>query len=199
MNVGLVTGRSTPSARHAPRTKVVLPAPSSPETVTTSPGRRSAASPAANASVSSGEDDSSSIRGPYLEEAELHGRLRRGRDEHGLRLGLGDERAAEQLGEAPEVRLEHLEHPRRVQRRRRVVERIEKDAVAAERHFLLLPVHARDPGRPAGEQLRREVAERRDDLRPDQLDLLPEMALAGLDLVRLRIAVAGRPALYDIA
>ena len=38
VNVGLVTGPSTPSARHAPRTNVVLPEPSSPETVTTSPG-----------------------------------------------------------------------------------------------------------------------------------------------------------------
>ena len=34
----LVTGTVTPSARQAPRTKVVLPAPSSPDTVTTSPG-----------------------------------------------------------------------------------------------------------------------------------------------------------------
>ncbi len=44
VKVGLVTCPSTPSARHAPRTNVVLPEPSSPETVTTSPGSRSAAS-----------------------------------------------------------------------------------------------------------------------------------------------------------
>ena len=37
MNVGLVTGEVTPSARQAPRTNVVLPEPSSPETLTTSP------------------------------------------------------------------------------------------------------------------------------------------------------------------
>src|SRR3954469_11778236 len=52
VKVGLVTGTPTPSARAAPRTKVVLPAPSSPETRTTSPGRRRAASCAARASVS---------------------------------------------------------------------------------------------------------------------------------------------------
>src|SRR5215211_9400233 len=52
VNVGLVTGTPTPSARHAPRTNVVLPAPSSPETSTTSPGRRPAARSAASASVS---------------------------------------------------------------------------------------------------------------------------------------------------
>ena len=38
VKVGLVTGPSTPSARHAPRTNVVLPLPSSPLTSTTSPG-----------------------------------------------------------------------------------------------------------------------------------------------------------------
>ena len=37
LNVGLVTGSLTPSARAAPRTSVVLPAPSSPRTSTTSP------------------------------------------------------------------------------------------------------------------------------------------------------------------
>ena len=79
-----------------------------------------------------------------------------------------------------------------------MVERVENHAVAAERRLLLLPVNARDPERPAGEELRREVAERRDDLRLDQLDLLPEMALARLDLVRLRVAVPGRAALQDV-
>src|SRR5881392_1276527 len=55
VKVGLVTGTATPSARAAPRTKVVLPAPSSPETRTTSPGRRLAASRAARASVSAAD------------------------------------------------------------------------------------------------------------------------------------------------
>src|SRR3954468_25029718 len=54
VNVGLVTGTATPSARSAPRTNVVLPAPSSPETSTTSPGRRLAASSAPARSVASG-------------------------------------------------------------------------------------------------------------------------------------------------
>jgi hypothetical protein len=43
-NVGLVIGPLAPSARSAPRTNVVLPAPSSPETSTTSPGRSALAS-----------------------------------------------------------------------------------------------------------------------------------------------------------
>src|ERR687891_2912682 len=55
VNVGLVTGPWTPRARAAPRTKVVLPAPSSPETRTTSPGCRRRASCAASASVSAGD------------------------------------------------------------------------------------------------------------------------------------------------
>src|SRR5271155_5065597 len=52
--LGLVTGSVTPSARAAPRTNVVLPAPSSPRTSTTSPGRRRSASCAPIASVSCG-------------------------------------------------------------------------------------------------------------------------------------------------
>ena len=53
-NVGLVTGPSTPSARSAPRTNVVFPAPSSPETSTTSPGAAGRASRAPSRSVWSG-------------------------------------------------------------------------------------------------------------------------------------------------
>src|SRR5206468_316478 len=60
--VGLVTGPVTPRARHAPRTNVVFPDPSSPETVTTSPGRSSRASRAPAFSVSSGECDSTRTR-----------------------------------------------------------------------------------------------------------------------------------------
>src|SRR5919109_3150259 len=65
--VGLVTGASTPSARAAPRTNVVLPAPSSPDTVTTSPGASSRARAAAIASVSSGEVEVSSTMVSSLE------------------------------------------------------------------------------------------------------------------------------------
>src|SRR5690349_24561366 len=48
-------GPVTPSARRAPRTKVVLPAPSSPDSRTTSPGRSSRANAAPSASVSSAD------------------------------------------------------------------------------------------------------------------------------------------------
>src|SRR5204862_8363323 len=108
----------------------------------------------------------------------------------------GDRRrlAAEQLGEAREVGLEHLQHRGRVERRGRVVERVEEHAPVADRGLLLLPVDAGDPGRLAGEELRREVPERRDDAGLDQLDLPEEVALAGLDLLWLRVAVPGRAA-----
>ena len=66
MNVGLVTGAVTPSARLAPRTNVVLPEPSSPETVTTSPGTRRTARSAAIRSVSPAEWADLE---PYFEEA----------------------------------------------------------------------------------------------------------------------------------
>ncbi len=79
-----------------------------------------------------------------------------------------------------------------------MVQRIEQHLAAAECRLLLLAVHLRDPERPTGQELRREVAERRDDRRLDQLDLLEEVALAGLDLVGLRVAVPGRPALQDV-
>src|SRR5436309_10054201 len=80
-----------------------------------------------------------------------------------------------------------------------MVDRVEQDASAAERRLLLAPVHARDPDRLARQQLRCEIAERRDDARPDQLDLPPGMALAGLDLVGEGIAVPRRPTFEDIA
>ena len=54
VKVGLVTGPSTPSARHAPRTNVVFPLPSSPLTRTTSPGVRRPRQLRSGASVSSG-------------------------------------------------------------------------------------------------------------------------------------------------
>jgi hypothetical protein len=60
VNVGLVTGTETPSSLQAPRTKVVFPLPSSPETVTTSPARSSRARAAATASVSAGEAERTS-------------------------------------------------------------------------------------------------------------------------------------------
>ena len=66
----------------------------------------------------------------------------------GGRLGSGDggrnERsrvAAEQLGQPLEVGLEHVEHPRRVERGRRVEDREEQHAGAAEDDLLLAAVH----------------------------------------------------------
>ena len=82
-------------------------------------------------------------------------------------------------GNPREVLLEHLQHRGRVERGCRVVERVEEHRARAERHFLLVPVHLRDPSRLAREELRREVPERRDDLRLDQLDLPEEVRLAG--------------------
>ena len=48
------------------------------------------------------------------------------------------------------------------------------------------------------QRLRGERPQRDDDLRPNAVDLLKEERLAGLDLVRLGIAVLGRPALDDV-
>src|SRR5215831_18682587 len=130
--------------------------------------------------------------------------LLRGCRDRGLRPLLGDGRrgrlwpAAEEPRQALEVRFEHLEHRRRVERGGRVVDRIEDDAAAGDRQRLLLAVHAGDAERTAGEELRREVAERCDYLRLDQLDLAEEVRLARHDLVRLRVAVAGRATLEDV-
>src|SRR5438105_3701196 len=130
--------------------------------------------------------------GARLEKPELNClRLRgagRGGDELDDRCGRGGG-SAEQLRQAAEIGLEHLEHPRRIERRRRVEERVEEHAVASEHDLLLGPVNARDAERLAREQLRREVAERRDHLRLDQLDLAPEVRLASLDLLVLGVAV----------
>ena len=64
-----------------------------------------------------------------------------------------------------EVLLEGLQHRRRVERRGRVVDRVERDAATADERLLRAAVHARDPGRLAGEELRGEVPERGHELR----------------------------------
>ena len=107
-------------------------------------------------------------------------------------------RVAEQGRQAREVVLERLQHRRRVERGGRVIERVEQDRRRGERHLLLLAVHARDPERAAGEELRGEVAERRDDARPHELDLAEEVRLAGGDLGLERIAILRRPALEHV-
>src|SRR5581483_1018053 len=126
------------------------------------------------------------------EEAELDLLDRLGREPEPRRRPRRLDGPAEQLRQAREVRLQHVEHPRRVESRRRMEERVEDDPQAAEHHLLLLPVDTRDPERLARQELRREVAERDNDLRPDQLDLVEEMAFARLDLLRERIAVPRR-------
>src|SRR5690349_17261227 len=108
VKVGLVTGPVTPRARHAPRTNVVLPEPSSPETVTTSPGASSAASSAAMRSVSPGEADSRSMS-RRLKEAQLNGGL--GDDER-FRLRHRLDRSPEELRQACEVLLQDVQHRR---------------------------------------------------------------------------------------
>jgi hypothetical protein len=79
-----------------------------------------------------------------------------------------------------------------------VVQRIQEDRPASERDLLRLAVDARDTGLLSREELRGEVAQSGDDLRLDELDLAEEMRLAGLDLVRHRIAVARWPAFQDV-
>src|SRR5262245_29233744 len=115
----------TPRARAAPRTNVVFPAPSSPATATTSPRSSRAASRPASAPVSSGEAvTTSTLR--RLEEAELDLLDERRRIGLGLRRRGLELRTAEQLGDASEVLLEHLEHARRVERGRGMEDRVQR-------------------------------------------------------------------------
>src|SRR5919106_2303962 len=77
VKVGERTGPSTPSARQAPRIRVVLPVPSSPLTRTTSPGPSPAAIRSPSASVSAAlevlPETGGSFRSPLAsaKEAEL--------------------------------------------------------------------------------------------------------------------------------
>ena len=79
VNVGLVTGAPTPTARQAPRTNVALPPPSSPEIVTMPPDR-AARRPVPQPPRSPPPRPASVSR--TSEQAELNG----------LRLSLGDRR-----------------------------------------------------------------------------------------------------------
>ena len=96
-----------------------------------------------------------------LDRPELNRLLRR-RTATSAAVGGGSIASPSSSGIRREVLLEHLQHPGRVQRRRRMEDRIQRDRVAAEHDLLLAPVHLRDPGRLAREQLGGEVAERRD-------------------------------------
>ena len=66
---------------------------------------------------------------------------------------------------------------------------------------VLAPLSAEPGDRRIGpeQRLRRELPEGDDDLGPDRVQLRLEEGLAGLDLVRLGVAVARRPALHDVA
>ena len=119
-------GLVTPSARQAPRTNVVLPEPSSPETVTTSPGRRLGGERAGDRSVSPAEALASSSR--TLEQAELN-RFRIGVEHRSKRLvdrSASSTVRSSSAGDPREVLLEHLQHRRRVERGGRVVDRVEE-------------------------------------------------------------------------
>src|SRR5262245_6846039 len=61
-----------------------------------------------------------------------------------------------------------------------------------------LPAERRDPGPRPEQRLRRGRSQSDDDLGRDRLDLPEEERRAGGDLVRLRVAIAGRPALDDV-
>src|SRR5258707_13634857 len=99
VNVGLVTGPWTPSARQAPRTNVVLPAPSSPATRTTSPGRSVAARAAARPSVSCGPDVSATAApsAPAMGQAQAQGDARQEQDEPAAPAAAHVEAGAPQL------------------------------------------------------------------------------------------------------
>src|SRR4051794_37168709 len=194
VKVGEVTGSPTPSARAAPRISVVLPAPRSPLTSTTSPGPSSAASRSPRASVSAGLRVLAVTRGSAAEEAHLVD-LRLPRLDQWLRLA---QRLLQQLRNPNEVLAQLLCHPRRAQAGRRMEEGEHVDPATTEEVLLRHAMHFGDARRVAGQQLRREVPERRDHTRLDQLHLFLQVGPARVDLLRLRVAVAGRPALEDV-
>src|SRR3954463_12247660 len=160
VKVGLVTFAVTPSALHAPRTKVVFPAPSSPLTRTTSPASSPAASRAPAASVCSAE---------LLEEAQLL-------DVTGRRLLFLD-MLRQQGRKLREVLAQQLLDRVGSQRRRGMKDREQLQHAVADLPLLRSAVDLGDPGRVAGQELRREVSERADDLRLDQLDLSVQVRL----------------------
>src|SRR4051812_38019425 len=77
-------------------------------------------------------------------------------------------------------------------------ERVDGQVEATDLALLRAPAHLRDPHRAARERLRREVPERADHLRLDQLDLAHQVGLALLDLLGERVAVPRRTALEDV-
>ena len=80
----------------------------------------------------------------------------------------------------------------------RMEERKQEHGAPAQLVDLRSSAHPRDPRLASAQELGREVSEARDDPRLDQRDLLPQVWLASLDLVRQRIAIARRARLEDV-
>ena len=125
-------------------------------------------------------------------------RARRRRLRRLLAAGLRRRRHRQQLGDAREVGAQHLDVGGRVERRRGMEDRVQPHRARADDAHLLASVQARDPGRVGAQELGREVSQRADDARLDELDLAQEVVLAVLDLLGVRIAVAGRAALQHV-
>src|SRR5205814_2018329 len=86
----------------------------------------------------------------------------------------------------------------RAQDRRRMQRRDQYCSLTGTRERKLSTAQFRDAFLGLQQQLGREVAERDDDARPDELELAVEPRRARLDLVRLRIAIPGRTTLHDV-
>ena len=107
-------------------------------------------------------------------------------------------RVRQQLGQVREVRFERGPHGRRVERRGRMEDGVQVQGVPGDLRRPGPAVHLGDACGVARQELGGEVAERADDLGPDDLDLPEQVRAAGLDLLRLRVAVVGRAALEDV-
>src|SRR5512144_1987208 len=121
-----------------------------------------------------------------------------------LRLALLDQRLRlrnglrEQVRDLAEVLPQLLRDPWRAQAGGRMEERQQVDEAPADQVLLRDSADLGDPGLVGRQQLGREVPERADHAGLDQPDLLLEIWPARIDLLGLRIAVAGRPALEDV-
>ena len=77
-------------------------------------------------------------------------------------------------------------------------ERQQENRATAQLAQLRGPAHPGDAGRTPGQQLGGEIAQRADDPRLDQADLLEQVGVARLDLDRRGVAIPGRPAHQDV-
>ena len=141
------------------------------------------------------------------------GTMRLARRQGGCRLGALGRRGSGASGEgcsgAPsasssgirgEVLPQRLQHPRRVEGRGRVVDRVQPHRPWRRASITSgWPCRRVIPVGIAPQQLGGEVPERADHGRLDQLDLAQQVLLAVLDLDRLGVAVAGRAALEHVA